>query len=105
MAKQGKRYVVVGDVLPNSTRADTYPWQAAKLPNVTDFEVAILDLRSLQTKFSDMTQQALVRFRDLAARLIDSGGQIVAITGDPTANLMISNPGQRSVNAWQSSVL
>lgn len=72
----------------------TSPWIEAELPNVVDYEAAILDMRSLGKGSGAFTIAGINKFRGLLQRLLESGGQVIAIIDDPLRPFNALNPGQ-----------
>jgi hypothetical protein len=87
MSKETRRIAVIGDA--QVSQAEGFPWNDRALPNVTDYDVAILDLRVLAQDYSGMTCEGLRDFQALLRRLFESEGQVIAIAENPQAHIAL----------------
>lgn len=96
------RVAVVGGRARFGVRA--FSWKRP-LPNLTDYDAAVLDLRSLAEDPSGIQAEDLSSLRQLASRLIRSNGVIVVIVEDPLGEIRVKRNDGREIGLPVTSVL
>ena len=74
-----RRYLVIGS--SGYRGVDSVDWKSGSLPNIVDYDTAIIDVRSLDDEtLKAVSHDFLVEIRKQLIRLLDSDGEIIVLT-------------------------
>jgi hypothetical protein len=74
-----RRYLVIGS--SGYRGVDSVDWKSGSLPNIVDYDTAIIDVRSLDDEtLKAVSHDFFVEIRKQLIRLLDSDGEIIVLT-------------------------